>query len=533
MGKNKKVTNNAPKNTNDATIQVAKENAVLYHFIGGQSKNDSNVRVEIKQDKNGYYFVVNDKELPERYAYIGDYRHNQSVVRDKAGVYHYVSFERNGNTPVSRGSYEFASDVKEGSSVVHEIGGKYRIRNAQTGDLSQEEYAWAGDSCCGVRRVKLEKDKGGFRYRFPDGSMSDQFAVAEDFVDNHGLCRKYSSSGWQYINLSKELSQEFTHAQSYKNGFGRVTLNGQKQYVDILDNVSDDETAVGTAMYKYINGEISLDQLEDKHVLNQTVKSALLIYKFYEMVNEYVAKIEAGEIVTEAEAQELKETMSQFRNAVDKKQDDAKEAISASKQEAANREGYIATLTSYIANGLGLTPEQTGIPLPTEKPALEDTTEEPLKILAKDPVEPPVEKPAEKTEEKVEQTGESSKSENPGIFRKLINLFRRKEKNQPINKEGETPHQEIVKEPKSVTAQLIELYSNPLTRDIDKFVKALPPKDRTKAEKTIKKFIKELFINSVAELDEAAAQAMLNGFTEEEQELIKNYFDSSENEKKL
>ena len=123
-------------------------------------------------------------------------------------------------------------------------------------------------------------------------------------------------------------------------------------------------------MYLYLNGKISLEQLDDEFVLDSSVKNTLLVTKFIVDVNNLQALVASGEIknLDDETFNKLIEDEKQFRATVDQKETDAKEAIEDKQKQDAWHKSVNDAHSQAVLQGLGLVDGAEKPEMPGEKP---------------------------------------------------------------------------------------------------------------------------------------------------------------------
>lgn len=141
------------------------------------------------------------------------------------------------------------------------------------------------------------ESKGEYYFKFIDGSVSENFSLAEDFVDGYALVKKNSDGNWQFMDRNGKLSEEYFEAYPYncgvaltrkgqtspynfidiygnksedffsatpcEEGYSHVKRekNGKELYRDVFGRVTEEKTEVGDYAYQYMSGKIKKYQI--------------------------------------------------------------------------------------------------------------------------------------------------------------------------------------------------------------------------------------------------------------------------------
>ena len=127
-----------------------------------------------------------------------------------------------------------------------------------------ENFFWADEFDNGFAIVSKTRD-GGFQYLDRRGNLSEEFDAAFGYSDGFGLVRIDDDHGPQFRDIDGNLSEEFYRASNYKEGFAAVKRSASSpvELRDVLGHLSKEKTYLGIMAYLYRTHQISCYELTD------------------------------------------------------------------------------------------------------------------------------------------------------------------------------------------------------------------------------------------------------------------------------
>lgn len=141
-----------------------------------------------------------------------------------------------------------------------------------------EEFFRASDYHDGVALVQPVED-GEFYLRDKNGKLSQPFECAGEYKDGFYLVKCPDEKGYRFVsNQGKTVSEMFEQATSYQNGFAKVRFAGDIEFSfrDMLGRISENETASGRDFYLFVNGVVSLKDLNKKYFEDEVFTKAVI-----------------------------------------------------------------------------------------------------------------------------------------------------------------------------------------------------------------------------------------------------------------